>query len=202
MAPLGGVFSHQTEVRRTELPLVISAVAGVICGIGDPFAVHQQPDAPQLPKYKLIFGIPHKKFRTGSNDIAVLAITIQGRNDAPVGVNDGGTAVEAGGTANGTPGSNASGNVLTNDTDADTGSAGLTVTAVRTGATEGAGTAGTLGSALVGTYGSLTLNANGTYSYVVNNSNATVQALAVGQTLTESFNYTLSDGYLRACSEL
>ena len=66
MAPLGGVFSHQTEVRRTELPLVISAVAGVICGIGDPFAVHQQPDAPQLPKYKLIFGIPHKKFRTGS----------------------------------------------------------------------------------------------------------------------------------------
>ena len=69
MAPLGGVFSHQTEVRRTELPLVISAVAGVICGIGDPFAVHQQPDAPQLPKYKLIFGIPHKKFRTGSKEI-------------------------------------------------------------------------------------------------------------------------------------
>ncbi|MGE0414689.1 MAG: Calx-beta domain-containing protein, partial [Verrucomicrobiales bacterium] len=129
-------------------------------------------------------------------DTAVLAITIQGRNDAPVGVNDTGTAVEAGGTANGTPGSNASGNVLTNDTDVDTAAASLTVTAVRTGATEGAGTAGTLGSALAGTYGSLTLNANGTYSYAIDNSNATVQALAVGQTLTDSFNYTLSDGSL------
>ncbi len=139
----------------------------------------------------------------GSNAIPLIRdLLFRKPNQAPVGVNDTGTAVEAGGTANGTPGSNASGNVLTNDTDADTGSAGLTVTAVRTGATEGAGTAGTLGSALVGTYGSLTLNANGTYSYVVNNSNATVQALAVGQTLTESFNYTLSDGYLRACSEL
>ncbi|MEZ5432336.1 MAG: DUF4347 domain-containing protein [Verrucomicrobiales bacterium] len=133
----------------------------------------------------------------GSNAIPLVRdLLFRKPNQAPVGVNDTGTAVEAGGTANGTPGSNASGNVLTNDTDADTGSAGLTVTAVRTGATEGVGTAGTLGSALAGTYGSLTINANGTYSYAIDNSNATVQALAVGQTLTDSFNYTLSDGSL------
>ena len=42
------------------------------------------------------------------------------------------------------------------------------ITAVRTGSTEGSGTAGTVGSALTGTYGQLTLNANGSYTYTAN----------------------------------
>jgi VCBS repeat-containing protein len=42
-----------------------------------------------------------------------------------------------------------------------------------------------------GTYGTLTLNANGTYSYTLF---ASAQALAQGQNVTDSFNYTLSDG--------
>jgi VCBS repeat-containing protein len=47
-------------------------------------------------------------------------------------------------------------------------------------------TAGTF----VGTYGTLTLNADGTYSYTLN---ASAQALAQGQNVTDSFNYTLTD---------
>ena len=93
-------------------------------------------------------------------------------------VNDTGTAVEAGGLNNGTPGSNPSGNVLTNDTDVDKRLGETkTVSAIRTGTEAGSGTAGSVGSALTGTYGTLTLNANGTYTYVVDNTNAAVQAL-------------------------
>ena len=68
--------------------------------------------------------------------------------------------------------------MLTNDTDVDTGDA-LTVTTT---------------GAQVGTYGTVTIAANGTYSFTLNNGNAAVQALGVGQTLTQSFNYTISDG--------
>ena len=48
-------------------------------------------------------------------------------------------------------------NTSSYDTDVDVET--LTVTAVRTGSSEGSGTAGTVGSALTGTYGQLTLNA-------------------------------------------
>ncbi|HQR97849.1 tandem-95 repeat protein [Polaromonas sp.] len=107
-------------------------------------------------------------------------ITIQGGNDGPVAVADTGTAVEAGTAA----GSNATGNVLTNDTDVDSGDT-KTVSAI---------TGGTVGSALVGTYGSVTLNADGTYTYVVNNANAAVNALRTSaNTLTDTFTYTMRD---------
>jgi VCBS repeat-containing protein len=123
----------------------------------------------------------------------LVTITINGANDAPVGVNDAGSATEAGGVNNSTPGSNATGNVLSNDTDVDNTNASLVVSAIRTGAVEGSGTAGTLGSGLTGAHGTLTLNANGTYTYVINETDAAVQALNVGQTLTDSFNYTVKD---------
>jgi VCBS repeat-containing protein len=111
-----------------------------------------------------------------------LVITIQGSNDGPVAVADTGTAVEAGTAA----GANATGNVLSNDTDVDTGDT-KTVSAV-------AGVAGNVGSALAGTYGSLTLNADGSYSYAVNNANATVNALRTSaNTVTDTFAYTMRD---------
>jgi VCBS repeat-containing protein/CshA-type fibril repeat protein len=62
------------------------------------------------------------------------------------------------------------------------------VTAVSFGAT-----AGTVGSALTSTYGSLILNANGSYTYTLDNTNPVVNALRNGQTLTEVFNYTITD---------
>ncbi|MEI6558117.1 MAG: LamG-like jellyroll fold domain-containing protein, partial [Rhodospirillaceae bacterium] len=117
-----------------------------------------------------------------------VAVTITGTNDAPVAVADTASATEAGGVSNATPGVDPTGNVLTNDTDVDSGDT-KTVTAV---AVSG-GASGTLGSGLAGSYGTLILNANGSYSYVVDNANATVEALDVGGTLTDTFTYTMRD---------
>lgn len=139
----------------------------------------------------------------GESDSATIFVVIRGQNDNPVATDDTATAVEAGGVNNSAAGVDPIGNVLTNDTDADGGEVpgdpvdyGETqaVSAVRTGATEGAGSAGTLGMELRGTYGWLTLNADGSYSYRLDNSMAAVQALrGPTDTLLDSFNYTLSD---------
>lgn len=134
--------------------------------------------------------------KDGDYSDTTLTITITSVNDAPVGVNDAVTAIEAGGVLNGIAGANGAGNVLTNDTDPDSvaNDETKTVSAVRLGAVEGAGTAGTVGTGLVGTYGTLTLNANGSYTYVIDNTNPLVQALRqTGQTVTESFNYSVTD---------
>ncbi len=93
----------------------------------------------------------------------------------------------------------ADGNVLTgsggndaNTTDgvADTqGADGATVTAVTFGAT-----AGSVGAPLAGAYGTLTLNSDGSYSYALNNAAQPVQGLSAGETLTEIFTYSITDG--------
>ena len=122
-------------------------------------------------------------------------ITINGADEGPVAADDTGSATEAGGVANGTPGSNATGNVLDNDTSAS----GPQVTGIRTGNVEGGGTAGTLGIGIAGQYGTLTMDADGGYTYVVNDTNPAVQALNVtgaNTSLTDTFNYTMSDGSL------
>ena len=147
-----------------------------------------------------------------ATDTATLTITILGvgtapSNNAPVARNDVGVvwenatltvANDANPTLAGSydsPGEH-SGDVLTTnsgshkDTDADSDT--LVVSAVRVGSSEGSGTAGTLGQALTGTYGQLTLNANGSYSYVANQDAA--EALDAGDTATDVFNYTVSDG--------
>lgn len=109
-------------------------------------------------------------------------------NTAPTAVADVGEATEKGGVANGSGGSAATGNVLTNDTDPDAGDT-KTVSAIRFGTTNG-----TVGTALAGTYGSLVLNANGTYTYTINETNAAVQALRLStNTLSEVFTYTMRD---------
>jgi uncharacterized repeat protein (TIGR01451 family) len=137
---------------------------------------------------------------TTETELGQIVITIEGRNDNPVGLDDSATAVEAGGLSNAVSGTNPTGNVLTDpvtsDTDVDSVANGetRTVSAVRTGAETATGTTGTVGIALVGSYGSLTLNADGSYQYVVDNANAAVQALRTsGNTLTEWFTYTVSD---------
>ncbi|SDJ13357.1 VCBS repeat-containing protein [Paraburkholderia steynii] len=127
------------------------------------------------------------------SDLAQLTVIVRGRNDAPVGHDDAATATEAGGINNTTPGLDPSGNVLTNDTDAE-GDA-LHVGAIRTGGTPAVGTTvGSVGDALQGAYGVLTLNADGTWHYAVDNDLAAVQALRTsGQTLQDVFTYTVDD---------
>ncbi len=105
-------------------------------------------------------------------------------NDSPVAVADAASATEAGGTLNGTAGSNPSGNVLANDTDPDSGDT-KTVSAI---------SGGTVGASRTGSYGALTLTSDGSYTYTLNNENTSVQALRGGDnTLTDTFTYTVRD---------
>ncbi len=133
----------------------------------------------------------------GATAGATLTVTIEGANDTPVGVDDDGVAVEAGGVANGTPGSDASGNVLANDTDIDSPANGesKSVTGIRAVSESAPGTFTpvAVGTTISGLYGSLTINPDGSYRYVVDNDNASVQRLSAGQQISEVFSYRLTD---------
>ena len=67
----------------------------------------------------------------------------------------------------------ATGNVLTNDTDVDTGDT-KTVSEVN-------GSAANVGTAVAGTYGSLTLNADGSYTYTLDNADPRHQRAGAGR---------------------
>ncbi|MFN9913561.1 MAG: beta strand repeat-containing protein, partial [Pirellulaceae bacterium] len=64
----------------------------------------------------------------GFTSTTQITVSIQGTNDNPVAVVDAGTATEASGYANATPGSDATGNVLSNDSDVDSTANGETKT--------------------------------------------------------------------------
>lgn len=112
-------------------------------------------------------------------------VHVTGKNDLPTAKADTGSAREAGAFGGGAW---AMGNVLSNDTDPDSGDS-KTVGAVAFNGVQGA-----VGQAVNGAYGSLTLQANGQYTYRVNDGHAAVNQLKDGQTLTEVFTYTMKDG--------
>ncbi len=84
-----------------------------------------------------------------------------------------------------------SGNVITDNdglgTDSDPDGDALAVSAV-----EGSGAS--VGVVLSGTYGHIQIDSSGNYTYTLDNSNPAVLALSGGETLTESFMYTVTDG--------
>ena len=104
---------------------------------------------------------------TGSNDAAIISGTTTG------------TAIEAGGVANATPGIPTATGVLT---DIDVDNATNAFTAV------------TSPTVSAGGYGTFTITAAGVWTYTLNNTNSAVQALNVGNTLTDSFTVTTVDG--------
>ena len=87
--------------------------------------------------------------------------------------------IEAGGVANGTPGIPIATGDL-NSTDVDNPNDAWTAVATSTPGDNG--------------YGSYTLTAAGVWTYTLDNSNAAVQALNVGGTLTDTFTATTVDG--------
>ncbi|WP_188112365.1 VCBS domain-containing protein [Salinicola aestuarinus] len=131
--------------------------------------------------------------RWGATASAELILTLEGRNDSPEASDDVAIAVEAGGVTNATSGLDPTGNVLTNDTDVDGTVYGETRTIASVALAESS-TAVRAGEALRGRYGTLTLTPDGRYDYVVDNTNAEVQALrTAGETLTERFDYVMRD---------
>ena len=113
-------------------------------------------------------------------------------NAAPVAVNDTGS-ITAGDD-------DATGNVLTNDTDSDDASSALGVRGVGAGA-EGSTLANSnVGSAVSGTYGDLTINSGGAYTYSVTGNAATI-ALRAGETATDVFSYKVMDDETNAGSK-
>ncbi len=115
----------------------------------------------------------------GASNTATVTITVTPVNDPPV-ANDDTNSISEDPVTN-----PVSGDVLTNDTDVDSG--GLTVAEVD-------GNAANVGNAVAGLYGTLTLHADGTYDYTLDNANPQVQALDSGQSLSDSFTYAASDG--------
>ena len=113
-------------------------------------------------------------------------------NDNPIGVNDTNSSdavIEASPFVVGD--ATATGNVLSNDTDADS-SLGLGETIAVASVS---GSALNLGVSVLGTYGSVIINANGTYTYTLDNNDVDTEALSTGQTVTDSFSYTVVDAH-------
>ncbi|WP_200936035.1 beta strand repeat-containing protein, partial [Variovorax sp. Root411] len=104
----------------------------------------------------------------------VVTVTITGTNDVPV----------IGGVASGAMNEDASTPNLS------TGGA-LTIADVDAGQSSFTAQAGTAGSS---GYGSFTLAANGNWSYTADNSQAAIQQLGVGQSISDSFTAVSSDG--------
>ncbi len=125
---------------------------------------------------------------SGSTDTAELSFTVTGINDEnPVAVDDTDSVNR---DASITREADSEFDINVDDTDADGES--LTITGIRVGQTEGGGTSGTVGSALVGAYGTLTLNSDGSYTYAADQDAA--NSLKRGDSEIEYFNYTISDG--------
>jgi VCBS repeat-containing protein len=110
---------------------------------------------------------------------STLTVSIAGTNDAPVVVADTAAVQEDLSIS-------ASGNVLANDSDIDQGT-------VLTVANAGV---------FVGQFGRLNLNVDGSYTYALDNTSLTVQSLAEGQVVTETFAYQSTDGLASTPSTL
>ncbi|WP_424990889.1 Ig-like domain-containing protein [Fluviibacterium sp. S390] len=106
----------------------------------------------------------------GGSDMATVSISVGAVNDAPIAGDDSGTGF---GTDEDTAFTTAS--VLLNDSDVDTGDS-FSLTGVDT----------------TGTLGLVIDNGDGTFDY---DPNGMFESLAAGQTATDSFTYTITDGF-------
>ena len=116
---------------------------------------------------------------SANSNAATVSLNVAAVNHAPVAVNDTATASED------APLTVAAAGVLANDTDSDGNTLNVSSVAGGTVGTQFALASGAL----------LTLNANGSYIY---NPNGKFEALRPGQTATDSFSYTASDGALNS----
>ena len=116
----------------------------------------------------------------GGTDTATVTITATGANDsAVISGTAAGTVVEAGGVNNAAAGTPTASATLT-DTDVDNPANSFTAVAISTASDSG--------------YGSFKMTAGGTWTYTLDNTNATVQGLKAGGTLSDTFTVHTVDG--------
>ncbi len=120
------------------------------------------------------------------------------QNIAPIALDDAGAAIEEGSGEDYDAPVMATGNVLENDTDDQLPTpADLDVTAITSNDTANAAVLADGNLSIIGKYGTLVINGEtGAYTYTVDEGNHDVDAMNVGDSVTESFNYTVSDGSL------
>ncbi|MFA9388597.1 MAG: Ig-like domain-containing protein [Prolixibacteraceae bacterium] len=119
----------------------------------------------------------------GGSSNSTLTISISGENEAPVLANDTNSTIRS----NSISETDGSGNLLANDTDPDNDP--MTITSIN----------GNTSGTLTGTYGTLTWTANGTYTYAPN---AALDSLSSGESFTDVFTYTASDGAISSTATL
>lgn len=132
----------------------------------------------------------------GATASATLTINIEGVNDAPEAVADI-DGVQAAGFVDGQPTLGdpiATGNVLINDTDIDTGDT-KKVVGVKAGDHTGSegGVSGHVNAIIQGKYGFLVLLENGKYIYTLNNLDPDTIRLGEGEIGQDVFTYTMAD---------
>lgn len=116
----------------------------------------------------------------GLTSNAHITVTITGVNDAPAAVNDSLAVTE--GLAN-------SGNLLTNDSDVDAGDS-IRVTGIRS--SNGTSVSFPGSASLADNFGTLHANSDGSYSFTADG--VASNALGAGQTIVDTFGYTINDG--------
>ena len=118
----------------------------------------------------------------GGTDTGILTITINGVEDNP-------NAIKDNVSLNISESLTHTGNAITNDIDPDDS---LTIVGCGQGRNPNNGTAQTVGTAFNSNYGQMTINADGTYTFVA--ARNIKELLDPGQSVTERFYYTISDG--------
>ena len=126
---------------------------------------------------------------SGALATATVTVTVSGLNDAPVASADQAMVNEDATEPT-------TGNLLSNDSDVDTGVLGSTLNVI--------GLAGetNAGNDVPGMFGTLDWEEDGSYAYSVDLENTAVQRLAAGKSLTDVFPYTVSDGIASTVASL
>ncbi|WP_201545463.1 VCBS domain-containing protein [Psychrobacter sp. H7-1] len=160
--------ANPVTITRPEGTLVITgydATTGDVSYTYDPNVQDHTGSAPNVDSYEVVVTDKNGVQSTDSLDIAITDSLPQATDDANSVTED---------AADNT----VSGNVTDNDNFGLDGEGTPAVTPI---------TADT-------TYGSIVLNADGTYTYTLDNDNSEVNALNDGETLTDTVEYTITDG--------
>lgn len=190
VVPSGNVLSNDSDPEQASLSVTS---IGSLTGQYGTLTLQSNGNYRYALNYDLVQSLAQGETRTESfiytisdnngllplTAMASVHVMIDGVNDAPVTQADVTSVQEDRQTV-------VSGNVLANDHDVDIG------TVLRVVAS----------GIFAGQFGTLNLSVDGSYSYVLNNSLASVQALAEGETVQESFDYQVSDGIANTAATL